>query len=332
MSNARYTIFAARAVFDGDLTLADKVVLAALGSYTNGDGWCFPSQKTLVERLGIARSTVCAALKRLAEKGYIAVRPRVARGRGKIGNEYRVLTDLPPMSAGIDIGEKPMSDASDIGSQAIVIAPMSDNPDNGADVRLAGQPMSTPSDIVTKEVTTPSERAQSSPNSNEFEEDLGVRQRDAYAAIERAKAAEAEAKAKSKTKPRAKAAPKVVAYTPGFQAIWMAWPKNRRMRSDKRKAFDRYQTGVEQFGADAIAAAAKMYLSSPDTKKDCWKYCCAVEVFMNGKLEAAVEAAIEAQAEPLTITHEDAEHRAARSYFEKRGRWPQGYIPPETRA
>lgn len=28
------------------------------------------------------------------------------------------------------------------------------------------------------------------------------------------------------------------------------------------------------------------------------------------------------------VSHEDAEHQAARSYFEKRGRWPQGYAPP----
>lgn len=79
-------------------------------------------------------------------------------------------------------------------------------------------------------------------------------------------------------------------YTPEFEMIWLAWPKNRRMNSDKRKAFERFQGGVERFGADAIKTAAQRYLSLPDTRKEGWRYCCLVEVFMNGKLEAAVEA------------------------------------------
>lgn len=326
MSNARYTIFAARAVFDARLTHADKVVLAALGSYTNGEGWCFPSQKTLCERIGVARSTLCAALKKLAKHGYIAVRPRTAKGRGKVGNEYRVLTDLPPMSAQLDNGEKPMSDSVDIGPQAIDLPPMSDGAENGANVRLAGRPLSDGLDIATKEVTSPSERAQSSPTSNEVEEDLvRSKQRAAYEAAAQAKA---DAKSKPKPKPRAaKPSPKRVLYTREFEMIWLAWPKNRRGNSDKRKAFERYKAGVEQFGADAVAAAAKRYLSLPETRKEQWRYCCLVEVFMNGKLEAAVEAARETDAAPDTISHEDARRQAAQAYYDKTGRWPPGHKP-----
>lgn len=328
MSNARYSILPARAVFDTRLSLYDKVVLAALGSYTDGDGWCFPHQKTLAERLGIARSTICASIKKLSSKevGYLEVRARTASGRGKIGNEYRVKTDLPPMSVLADIGGRsPMSVGTDTGSQGVESTPMSASADIGPVVRRDGHPMSAGTDFGNIEGTTPSERPQSSPASNEAEED--IRRKAAYEAAARAKA-EAEAKAKEAKKPKAKKALKPVAYTPEFQMIWMAWPKHRRANSDKRKAFERYQAGVEQFGAEAVSAAAQRYLSLPETRKDQWRYCCLVEVFMNGKLEAAVEAALEAPAEIETATHEDAEHRAAKRYHAKTGRWPQGYHPP----
>ena len=132
---------------------------------------------------------------------------------------------------------------------------------------------------------------------------------------------------------KARGAKKAPAYTPEFQMIWMAWPKHRRANSDKRKAFERYQTGVEQFGKDAITAAAKRYLSLPDTRKDQWRYCCLVEVFMNGKLEAAVEAALEAEmvaAETINGVdlHEADRDRAAKSFYAKHGRWPPTYKPP----
>lgn len=79
-------------------------------------------------------------------------------------------------------------------------------------------------------------------------------------------------------------------YTPEFEAIWKQWPAGRRANSDKGLAFRRYCSGVARFGADKIDAAAKRYLSLPDTRKQDFQYCCLVEVFMNGKLEAAVEA------------------------------------------
>lgn len=85
------------------------------------------------------------------------------------------------------------------------------------------------------------------------------------------------------------------AYTPEFDAIWRSWPPHRRANSDKQTAFKRYQSGVEQFGPDAIDAAAKHYLAQATTRKENYRYCCLVEVFMNGKLEAAVEAVTDAK-------------------------------------
>ena len=276
-SGPRYSILPARAVFDKRLTNADKVVLAALGTYTNGEGWCWPSQKELTDKLDIARSTVCAAIKKLSGKdfGYLEVAPRTTKGRGKVGNQYRVKLDLPPMSVVSDIGKVPLSDGIDIGSQATVIAPMSDAQDNGADVRLAGHPMSDGVDIAYNRRTGPTERTQSISN----EIDITSPEPSAY---ERAAAAKAE--------PKPRPQKKLIPYTKDFEAIWLSWPKNRRNNSDKRKAFDRYRGGVELYGIENINLAARRYLSLPDTRKDCWKYCCLVEVFMNGKLEAAVEA------------------------------------------
>lgn len=317
--NTRYTIFAARAVFDKSLNPSDKIVLAALGSYTNGDGWCFPSQATLCARLGLARSTLCGALKKLVEKGYVAARARTAKGRGKVGNEYRVLIDLPPMSAGVDIGKKPMSAGTDIGSQDIETAPMSAGVDNGADVHWGGHPMSGGMDIgIYNALTSPLNE----PNS------LVPRQAGNGARDDaKARAYEAASKAKAAIPKRKPKAPKP--YSKDFEMIWLAWPKNRRANSDKRKAFERYETGVAQFGAEAVAAAAKRYLSLPDTRKDQWKYCRLVEVFMNGGLEAAVEAAREdVRLVNGAELHEADRDRAARAWFAKTGKWPPGYKPP----
>lgn len=85
-------------------------------------------------------------------------------------------------------------------------------------------------------------------------------------------------------------------YTPEFNAIWLSWPSHRRANSDKQTAFRRYMSGVDVHGSDAIAAAARHYLAQPTTRKENFRFCCLVEVFMNGKLEAAVEAAQEAGA------------------------------------
>lgn len=264
MTSPRYSILPARAVFDGELTLAQKVVLAALGTYTDRDGWCFPSQKELVSKLGISRASVCEAIKKLASLGYIAVRARTSKGRGKVGNEYRVCMDLPTV-------EKPMSSQPDIGSQVIESAPMSSGLDNGPMSSQPDMPMSSQPDIAYS-LTTPSKNDPKSKDSDESLDSLVLTPPDA--------------------KPKRKATKARKAYTPEFDAIWRSWPAHRRANSDKRKAFDRFQSGVEIYGAEPIALAAKKYLGRSETRKENYRYCVLVEVFMNGKLEAAVEDAL----------------------------------------
>ena len=317
MSNARYSIFSARAVFDVDakqgITATEVRILAALGTYTNDEGWCYPNQTTLAERLRLTRQTISSAIKKLVEKGYVETEVRTAKGRGKVGYNYRVVLDVRRAAA------EPKADAklADIGEGRHRGAPTSAPADFGED----HDPCSAHADIAYKDLTIPTEQSQhtSPPQAGEAE------RVDAYEAAIKAKAA-----AKSKSKPVAK---KLPPYTANFQAIWMSWPKNRRRNSDKAKAFERYLEGVERFGEKPIADAARLYLSDSATSKDCWKYCCLVEVFMNGRLEAAVEAALEDDAAAeLPINgadlHEVDRHRAARKYFDATGKWPPRYKPP----
>lgn len=86
--------------------------------------------------------------------------------------------------------------------------------------------------------------------------------------------------------------PKAGDYTPEFTALWLSWPANRRRVSNKQTAFRRFLDGSKRYGHEAIAKAAENYLSQRDTQKENFRYCCLVEVFMNGKLEAAVEDAL----------------------------------------
>lgn len=93
MSNPRYSIFAASAVFDERLGANDVRVLAALGTYADNQGWCFPNQGTLAEKIGCTRQTIAAAMGRLVDCGYVEKQTRTTRGRGKVGYNYRVVID-----------------------------------------------------------------------------------------------------------------------------------------------------------------------------------------------------------------------------------------------
>ncbi len=108
MSGPRYSIFAARAVFDLDLTGTEVRVLAALGTYADQEGWCHPAQTTLATRLGVTRQTISATIKKLVAKGYVATHARTAAGRGKCGLDYQVVTSFPR-----DDEEKPPQEQSE---------------------------------------------------------------------------------------------------------------------------------------------------------------------------------------------------------------------------
>lgn len=94
--HGRVTIFQAAAVDDPRLGHAAFRVLAALGTYSDPQGWCFPKQATLAERLRITQQAVSKSIKQLAELGYIEIHEQKdARGM-RSNSRYRLHLDHFP--------------------------------------------------------------------------------------------------------------------------------------------------------------------------------------------------------------------------------------------
>lgn len=93
-ADPRFTIFAARAVFDETLTATDVRVLAALGTFTDRQGWCFPSQGLISDRIGAERATVNRSVKKLVKAGYVQAVRQARDDGGKGVSLYRVLMDI----------------------------------------------------------------------------------------------------------------------------------------------------------------------------------------------------------------------------------------------
>lgn len=221
------------------MTPSEKLVLAALGTYTDSDGWCHPSQATLAERLGITRQTVSSSVKKLVLLGYVETQTRTAKGRGKVGYNYRVRLDLTP------------EEKADVKPSRLRDEPTSAPADFGAD----HDPMSAQPDIPYTE---------EQPHKNNPKD--------------------------SCRKAPAKRLKHV--YTEEFETFWKSWPDPVRERSHKPKSAQRWADARSRYDAELIMAAGSRYLSAPRTRKENYEYCCHAEVFLNGKLDAAVEAVI----------------------------------------
>ena len=280
MSGPRYSIIPANAVWDRRLNHTDLRVLAALGSYTDKQGWCFPSQQELADKVGIHRQRVCAAIKVLTDTGYVVSRPRTDQRRGKIGCEYRVVIDtqdaeIAPMSVTTDNGSAPRHKKAR--------KPMSVAADNGkkADVRSGGHPMSVAADIPIS-LTIPF----NDPNNTGGNAGGG-----AGLFGDAPETPTASKPKKAKPKP---------AYTDEFAAFWNLWPRNIRANSDKPTSAARWKAARERYDADTLMLAARHYLAgtkADDALPGPWKpRTCQAQVFLNGKLDAAVEDALETQA------------------------------------
>ncbi len=96
LRSGRYSKIPDSAVFDQRLGAAALRVLAALGTYANKEGWCWPSQGTLAKRLGISRQAVGRAIKQLAALGYIRSQGQYnQRTQARVQNRYQVRYDVP---------------------------------------------------------------------------------------------------------------------------------------------------------------------------------------------------------------------------------------------
>jgi hypothetical protein len=96
MSNARFSILQGRAVKDRRISDAQFRTLAALGTYTDEEGWCWPSLSTLGNQLGKKRQVVGRDIVALKKLGYLEVYPRY-KDNVRLSNKYRLKFDLPPM-------------------------------------------------------------------------------------------------------------------------------------------------------------------------------------------------------------------------------------------
>lgn len=92
-SGERWTKLSASAVADRNLTAMDVRVLAGIGIYADRNGIAWPSQDTIASVIGINRATVCRAIKRLRDGGYLD-RYRKRTSRGRYRNVYKLL--YPP--------------------------------------------------------------------------------------------------------------------------------------------------------------------------------------------------------------------------------------------
>ncbi len=93
MSEARFSVVPSDAVTDLDLTATQLRVLLVIGTYLSKDATAFPKQKTIADRLGIARETANRAIKVLVDKGYIHIHHQKRDDGGQRENLYTVRLD-----------------------------------------------------------------------------------------------------------------------------------------------------------------------------------------------------------------------------------------------
>ena len=107
MSNARFSIIQAKAVSDTRITSAQFRTLAALGTFGDEEGWCFPKLATLAKMLGKDRSNVSRDIAALVELGYIEVWPQYHKeDRRRMHNKYRLVFDPPRAGDNPPCGER----------------------------------------------------------------------------------------------------------------------------------------------------------------------------------------------------------------------------------
>jgi hypothetical protein len=80
-------------------------------------------------------------------------------------------------------------------------------------------------------------------------------------------------------------------------------------------AFKRWEAALTRWPLATLQGASRRYLDRPDVRKEEFRYCCLAEVFLNGKLDAAVEAFLEHGGE------NELSESQKRRYFEVTGRW-----------
>lgn len=111
----QFAIVQSRALRDKQLGPAAKLVLTALGDFTNADGVCWPSVETLALRSSLSRRTVFRALEALVERGWLR---RVRRGPKT--TLYQVVQDRPIEELKAEYSDAESEEAIEEAAEAIV--------------------------------------------------------------------------------------------------------------------------------------------------------------------------------------------------------------------
>lgn len=95
MANSRFAILQASAVSDERVTAAQFRTLAALGTFGDKDGWCYPKLATLGKMLGKSKQAVSKDILALAELGYVQIKHQYREDGSQQNNLYRLVFDTP---------------------------------------------------------------------------------------------------------------------------------------------------------------------------------------------------------------------------------------------
>lgn len=95
---SRFSILPARAIDDIRFDKCPKtfMVLAAICTYSNKDGWCWPAETTLGIRLGCSRQSIHQHILLLIKWGYILKKAQARPNGSTTSNNYKVLMDADP--------------------------------------------------------------------------------------------------------------------------------------------------------------------------------------------------------------------------------------------
>ena len=91
--SGRFSIIPARAIDDPRLGKAALLVLCALGTYSDRDGWSWPSISTLANRVRVSRRHISNGLRQLEQLNYIEIKPQYDKAGKQQTSRYRVLHD-----------------------------------------------------------------------------------------------------------------------------------------------------------------------------------------------------------------------------------------------
>lgn len=91
MTGPKFAILPARAVYDENLGHAEMRVLAALGTYADVNGSCWPSIRTLAKRLGHKnRRTTQRHIRKLQELGYITSNNQFGDRGEQVASQFHI--------------------------------------------------------------------------------------------------------------------------------------------------------------------------------------------------------------------------------------------------